>query len=218
MGAAAGIMGAQMIGGMLQNRRAGKASKTAKEIARRQSQYYQMLASPENFNALINNYRGQMQGAYAPQLRQMGDLLGMNEANAQQAFNADVARRGLSGSGMAFAGQNSIRAARMAGLGEAQRAYTMDTENAARQYASQTIGNQLQGASQFNPNIYVPPTPSTLEAMLNSAPGAIGMAGQYGQLTGGSGNLGSLLGLKGGPTGTYGPYQPYYIGNQPGRG
>lgn len=219
MGAAA-LVGMQMAGSYMSNKRAKKGSKLQKRAQAREAQYYQKWASPENFNNLTNQYRSQMQGAYLPQMRQLGDVLGLNEANAQQQFNADTARRGLSGSGMAFAGQNSIRAARMAGLGQAQQQYQMDVENAARQQAQNTINQQLQGASQFNPYQYVEQAPSTLEALLNGTSGALGTAANYGLYTGSSGNFGSLIGLKGGPmpAGYQGPTQPYYIGNQPGRG
>lgn len=220
------VTGAMMalgaISGLVKKRKAKKAAKKMQKAQQQQAAYYQQFASPENYAKLVNQYRGQFQEGYTPALRQLGDTLALNESHGQQAFAADTARRGLSGSGLAFAGQNSLRAARMAGLGEGQRAFQMDVENAARQQASQTIGNQLAGAQQFNPYQYVPQAPSTLEALLSGASQGIGMAGQYGALTGSSGNLGSLLGLKGGPgsvaPGDYGPAAPYYYGQQPGRG
>lgn len=220
MGAGAALVGAQVIGGALANRKSKKQSKWNQKVAQRRSQYYQALTSPEYYNQLANQYRGQYQNAYLPQMRQLGDVLGLNEANAQEQFAADTARRGLSGSGVAMAGANSLRAARMAGLGEAQRAYTMDVENATRQQVQNQIAQQLHGAEAMSPYQYDEVPPSMLQSLLGAIPAGLQQSAAYGQYTGSSGNFGSLLGLKGGPLppDQYGPYQPYYIGNQPGRG
>lgn len=219
MGAAA-MIGMQMASSYMGNKQAKKANKNQKKLAARRSQYYQQFTNPEYHAKLLDAYRNQFQQGYMPALRQMGDTLGLNEQGAQQAFATDTARRGLSGSGMAFAGQNAIRAARTTGLGEAQRAYQMDVENAARQQAGNTIGEQLRGAEVENPYQYYDTPPSMLQSLLQGGQAGIGDSGQYGQLTGASGNFGSLIGLKGGPSpyNQYGPQQPYYIGQQPGRG
>lgn len=213
------LLGASLLSGALGRRRAKKERKKQMQAQKKQAAYMQQLSSPQNYANLINQYRGQFQEGYMPSLRGIGDTLALNEQNSQQEFNAEAARRGLSGSGMAFAGQNSIRSARMAGLGEAQRAYQTDVENAARGAAGQTIQNQMYGGANFSPYPYVAGPPGALETLLSSGSQGLGLAAQYGQMTGGSGNLGSLLGLKGGPDpNTYGPPAPYYVGNAVGRG
>lgn len=215
MGAAVGL---SMLSSILQSRQQRKAAKQQRMLQEMQRQRIQALTSPEHYNQLIGNYRTQFAEGYRPAQRQLADQLALGQQTQEQSFQNDLARRGLSGSGMAFAGMNAIGAQRQAGLGQAEQNYQMDVERASREAAGQNIQNQLGGAYN-TPYEYVPPGPTGLQAALSGISAGLGGAATMSGLTGSSPqNFGQLMGLKGGPTGQYGPQQPYYVGQNVGPG
>jgi len=193
MGATAAIAGAQAAYGMYEKKKAAKQQKKA--------------VSPKRYAQNLAYYRNLFRGRYMPALRGVGDVLALNQQGAQQGFDAALARRGLSGSGLALAGRGAISTARMTGLGEAKRAFEMDEEQAAREAAAGTA----------------PPTyqPGNLGMLFSGLSGGLGAAGVEAAAMGRNPqSIGELLGIGGGavPPGYQGPPAPYYYGKNVGRG
>lgn len=164
--------------------------------------------SPKRYLENLNMFRPQFRAAYMPALRGVGDALALNQQGAQQGFDASLARRGMSGSGLAMAGRGAINTARMTGLGEAKRAFEMDAERAAQQAA----GSQTP---------FMGYEPGGLASLFSGLQGGLGAAGTFAAARGQNPqSLGELLDIHGGAPagGAYGPPSPYYIGDKPGWG
>lgn len=141
-------------------RDAAKNAQALQDAQRHQRNETLGFASPENYSALYEKYLGEYKDAYRPWLTTEADRAAIGEQNAMQGFDTDVARRGLSGSGLAIAGRSAIRTGRQAQLSENMLKYRQMWEDAARESATGTRNAQIS-ASTGNPYTYVPrPSPA----------------------------------------------------------
>lgn len=141
-------------------RDAAKNAQALQDAQRHQRNETLGFASPENYNALYEKYLGEYKDVYRPWLTTEADRAAIGEQTALQGFEADVARRGLSGSGLALAGASAIRTGRQAQLSENMLKYRQMWEDAARESATGTRNAQIS-ASTGNPYTYVPrPSPA----------------------------------------------------------
>jgi len=154
------LHGIPVVQGFLEARAGAKQAKGVQKGIERQRAETLGFASPDAYIANYERYRKEFQDTNRPWLVGEQDRAAIGEQNAMQAFDTDVARRGLSGSGLALAGRSAIRTGRQAQIGENMRRYWSENEGAARDAANQTRSAQIS-ASLGAPYQYVP-RPSTL--------------------------------------------------------
>jgi len=154
------LHGIPIVQGFLEARAGAKEAKNVQKGMERQRAETLGFASPDTYIANYEKYRKEFQDTNRPWLVGEQDRAAIGEQNAMQAFDTDVARRGLSGSGLALAGRSAIRTGRQAQIGENMRRYWSENEAAARDAATQTRSAQVN-ASMGAPYTYVP-RPSTL--------------------------------------------------------
>jgi hypothetical protein len=150
-----GYLGARQQAGQAQNVQNAQREQRAQTLA---------LASPERYLQNYSGYLGAFKESYRPWLVGEQDRAAIGEQTALQGFQTDLSRRGLSGSGIAFAGQSAIRTGRQAQLGENYRQYWTQTEQAARDAAGQQRAAEVN-ASLGAPYTYVPRPSPTLGAV-----------------------------------------------------
>jgi hypothetical protein len=142
-------------------REQAQQAKAYQDAQRRQRAETLAFASPEAYTANYERYLSEFEDANKPWLKTEADRAAIGEQTAMQGFDTDLARRGLSGSGLAFAGRSAIRTGREAQLNENMRRYRQMNEEAARDAAGQTRSAQIS-ASVGAPYSYVPrPSPTT---------------------------------------------------------
>lgn len=155
------LHGIPVVQGYLDARQAAKQAQNLQEAAERQRRETLGFASPDAYLENYGRYREAFKESYRPWLVGEQDRAAIGEQGALQAFDTDVARRGLSGSGLALAGRSAIRTGRQAQIAENMRRYWTMTDEAARDAAGQTRSAQIS-ASMGAPNTYVPrPSPAT---------------------------------------------------------
>ena len=148
------------LGARQQKGQAGKLE----EAQRRQRAETLALASPERYEANYARYLEDFKKSYRPWLVGEQDRAAIGEQGAMQAFDTDVSRRGLGGSGLALAGRSAIRTGRQAQVGENMRRYWQMTDEAARHEAGQTRSAEIN-ASLGAPYTYVPRQSTTNAAV-----------------------------------------------------
>lgn len=145
MGPAGIAMGAMSAYGGIKGRKKGRREAKRLERQRRMMiEQAQGFAGPENYLALLKQYRGAFEKGYMPQLRSMADAIGIGEQAEQQRWQSGIGKRGMSGSGIDFFGKRSIGGSKQAQLSRAKRGYDIDVERGARQQAGKTVSGQIQ--------------------------------------------------------------------------
>lgn len=183
MGPAAVVAGLSVVKGYVDSKKAKKEAKRAQRYAEGQRGETLGYATPEHYLDLLDQYRGAFREGYMPALRTISDALALGETSAMQGFDADVARRGLSGSGLALAGRSAIRGGRQASYSDALRKYYQDVEESARGQAGQTAAGQV-GASLGSTVNYIP-KPSITSGVLGGAIQGLSSGSTIGGLMGG---------------------------------
>ena len=166
-----------------ESKRAKKNAKQAQKAADRQRAETLGMAGPEAYGKNYEFYRKLYQDAYMPHLRSIGEALALGEQSGLQGFDADVARRGLSGSGLALAGRSAIRSGRQANYNQALRDFYNQAESRAGGQADVTSARQI-GASMGAPIQYIPRPAGGGEAYAGAALQGLGTATGVGSLMG----------------------------------
>jgi hypothetical protein len=160
---------------------------------------------PEKTRRLIKNFEQFFKRMYAPGLQRATDAAGMGSETLMQGFGADVARRGLSGSGADLFGRQGIRTARQSSITDATVRFYEDALRGAIGQANQTQQMQIgaltgvpvgqQGANPYASKLY-----DTGENMLS-----LWLLNQGGKGSGVPGLGGSTTGIPGGAGGYSNP-------------
>ena len=149
------LYGIPVIQQYLQGRQQAGQAKNLQDAQRKQRELTLALASPERYMKNYTEYLKGYRESYRPWLVTEADRAAIGEQTAMQGFDTDVARRGLSGSGLALSGRSAIRTGRQAQINENLRRYSMSTDEAAREAAGQTRTAEIN-ASLGAPYTYVP--------------------------------------------------------------
>jgi len=167
--------GLNAITGYLSANEAKKANQAAIDAANKNRTAALGYSSPAEYSSLVSGMVPFYRGLYKPALLDSGEAIALSEQGNEQAFSTDVARRGLTGSGIDIAGRNAIHAGRTAAYSGAVRDYETASLNAADQAAKDVYHTQVT-ASSGNP---IPSGYAGPSTAVNIAGGLIGGAGAY---------------------------------------
>jgi hypothetical protein len=175
----AAVAAVMVAGAVAKGRAARKDAKSADKNAKKLRKSNLSYASPENYLDILNKYKGAFKEQYAPGALSIGENIATGTQGNQQAIDASLGRRGLSGSGIGFALQNANNANRGAEWNQTMRDFYSQANAAARQQADVTTGRQT-GTAVASPLTYTP-RPSWGEIGSNAiASGFQGYAGMGG--------------------------------------
>jgi hypothetical protein len=169
--------GLNAIQGFLGSRNAAAAYKAAANAQNATRAQSMALASPGNLQADITGQIPFYQQLYKPGVLNQGQAISLAREGNLQSFDADVARRGLGGSGIQASGENAIRGGATAAYSDALRKYNEDVYTGAVNTGSDIYHTQV-GASQGTPiaSTFTPSAGSDALNALISGGGAYALA------------------------------------------